>query len=107
MKKIIIMAGLMMAGLIAVRAQDTAASRALTMAEYEKARTFSVGDLDKDTYVKFDNAYILDKGGFGKPYFITGDDGKKKRIDLYKLILKDGRIELGTVIFYSNEAGKR
>jgi len=98
---------LLVSGMMTVRAQDTAANRALTMAEYDKAKTFSVGDLDKDTYVKFENAYILDRGGFGKPYFITGDDGMKKRIDLYKLILKEGRVELGTVIYYTTEKGKR
>src|ERR1700744_5918804 len=107
MKSIFFSACLLVVGMITVRAQDTAANRALTMAEYDKAKTFSVGDLDKDTYVKFENSYILDRGGFGKPYFITGDDGMKKRIDLYKLILKDGRVELGTVIYYTTEKGKR
>jgi hypothetical protein len=107
MKSIFFSVCLLVAGMMTVCAQDTAANRALTMAEYDKAKTFSVGDLDKDTYVKFENAYILDRGGFGKPYFITGDDGMKKRIDLYKLILKDGRVELGTVIFYTTEKGKR
>lgn len=106
-KSIFFSACLLVAGMITVRAQDTAANRALTMAEYDKAKSFSVADLDKDTYVKFENAYILDRGGFGKPYFITGDDGMKKRIDLYKLILKDGRVELGTVIYYTTEKGKR
>jgi hypothetical protein len=71
---------------------STAAGKAaLTMAEYEKAKTFSPADLDKDSYVKFENAYIIDRNDFGKPYFITGDDGLKKRIDLYKLIRKEGR----------------
>lgn len=107
MKSIFFSVCLLAAGMITVRAQDTAANRALTMAEYDKAKSFSVGDLDKDTYVKFENAYILDRGGFGKPYFITGDDGMKKRIDLYKLILKDGRVELGTVIYYTTEKGTR
>ena len=107
MKHIFFAVCLVVAGTIAVRAQDTAASRALTMAEYDKAKSFSVADLDKDTYVKVENTYILDRGGFGKPYFITGDDGMKKRIDLYKLILKEGRIELGTVIYYTTEKGKR
>lgn len=107
MKYLVFAAGLLLAGTVAVRAQDTAAVRALTLEEYEKARTFSVGDPDKDTYVKIENTYILDHNGFGKPYFITGDDGKKKRIDLYKLILKDGRVELGTVIYYTTENGKR
>jgi len=105
MKKIMLSACLLLAGFIAVRAQDTT-GRALTMAEFEKASTFHVQDLDKDTYIKFENAYILDKGGFGKPYFITGDDGKRKRIDLYRLILKEGRVELGTMIYYSNEKGQ-
>lgn len=107
MKLILMSLCLLVAGTVVVRAQDTAVNRALKMDEYEKAKTFSVGDPDKDTYVKFENAYILDHGGFGKPYFITGDDGKKKRIDLYKLILKDGRVELGTVIYYTTESGKR
>jgi hypothetical protein len=106
MRRILFSLCLLMAGMLTVRAQDTT-SRALTMAEYDKARAFSIGDLDKDTYVKIENAYILDRGGFGKPYFITGDDGMKKRIDLYKLILKEGRVELGTVIYYTTEKGKR
>jgi hypothetical protein len=107
MKRIFLSLCLLPACTMIMRAQDTAGNRALTMAEYEKAKTFTVGDPDKDTYVKFENAYILDHSGFGKPYFITGDDGKKKRIDLYKLILKDGRVELGTVIYYTTEDGKR
>lgn len=105
---------LLAAGTGMVRAQDaggvrgdTAGRRALTMDEYEKAKTFTVADPDKDTYVKIENTYILDHHGFGKPYFITGDDGKRKRIDLYKLILKEGRIELGTIIYYTTENGKR
>jgi len=58
------------------------AARALTMEEYTKAKTFKVKDLDNDTYVKFDNTYVLDRYEMRKPYFITGDDGLKKRIDL-------------------------
>ncbi|WP_431214280.1 Hint domain-containing protein [Puia sp. P3] len=106
MRKFLFSFWLLAAGLISARAQDSV-SRALTMAEYNKAKTFSVADLDKDTYIKFENAYILDKGGFGKPYFITGDDGMKKRVDLYRLILKEGRVDLGTVIYYTTETGKR
>src|ERR1700722_17219302 len=105
--KSILFAGVLLLAGMGVRAQDSTGGRALTLAEYEKAKTFSVADPDKDTYVKFENAYILDHSGFGKPYFITGDDGKKKRIDLYKLLLKEGRVELGTVIFYTTETGKR
>jgi hypothetical protein len=76
------------------------------MEEYEKAKTFEIKDLDKDTYVKFENTYILDRYEMKKPYFVTGDDGLKKRIDLYKLIGKVGMQELGLFVFYTNEKGK-
>jgi hypothetical protein len=106
MKHIFMALCLLTGPVFTVLAQDTT-SRTLTMAEYEKAKGFSPGDLDKDSYVKFDNAYILDRNDFGKPYFITGDDGLKKRIDLYKFIRKEGRAEIGTVIFYTTETGQR
>jgi hypothetical protein len=95
----------------AVHAQGGAAAgtaeapRALSAEEYAKAKTFKVKDLDNDTYVKFENTYVLDRYEMRKPYFITGDDGLKKRIDLYKLIAKEGMQELGTMIYYTNEKG--
>ena len=89
-----------------LKAQEIVNPRPLTMEEYEKAKTFEIKDLDKETYVKFDNVYILDRYEAKKPYFITGDDGLKKRIDLYKLIAKAGMQELGLMIFYTNETGK-
>ncbi|HEY0610781.1 MAG TPA: hypothetical protein VGD35_14025 [Chitinophaga sp.] len=82
-----------------------AAPRALTAEEYAKAKTFKVKDLDNETYVKFENTYVLDRYEMRKPYFITGDDGLKKRIDLYKLVAKEGMQELGTMIYYTNEKG--
>lgn len=79
--------------------------RTLTLDEYQKTKSFAVKDLDNDTYVKFDNAYVLDRYESRKPYFITGDDGKKKRIDIYKLLAKEGMHDLGIMIFYTNEKG--
>lgn len=87
-------------------AQSTDTARSITMDEYEKAKTFSVKDLDKDTYVKFENTYVLDRYEGKKPYFITGDDGLKKRIDLYKLMAKQNMQQLGVMIFYTSETGK-
>jgi hypothetical protein len=107
MKSFVLITCLLITGVINSYAQDSATNRSLSLAEYDKAKNFTVNDLDKDTYVKFENTYILDRNGFGKPYFITGDDGMKKRIDLYKLILKEGRLDLGTIIFYTTETGKR
>jgi hypothetical protein len=79
--------------------------RPLTVTEYDKAKTFTIADLDKDSYVKFENTYVLDRYESRKPYFITGEDGLKKRIDLYKLIAKDGMQEIGLMVFYTNEKG--
>lgn len=83
--------------------QDVPNPRPLTMEEYDRAKTFTIKNLDEDTYAKFENAYILDRYEMRKPYFITGDDNLKKRIDLYNLIAKDGMQQLGILIFYTNE----
>ncbi len=81
--------------------------RPLTLDEYNKALTYTIADLDKDTYVKFDNAYVLDRYENRKPYFITGGDGLKKRVDLYKLVAKQGMQEIGLMVFYTSETGKK
>ena len=88
-----------------IHAQDTK-PRAITADEYALAKTALVKDLDKDTYVKLSPKYVLDRYEMKKPYFITGDDGLRKRIDLYKLIARDSMQELGTVLFYTTEKGK-
>jgi hypothetical protein len=81
--------------------------RPLTLDEYVKAKTYTIADLDNQTYVKFDNAYVLDRYESRKPYFIKGSDSLKKRIDLYKFIARNGMQEIGLMIFYTSETGKR
>lgn len=105
MRKIALTVGLLLVGSSGLRAQTT--PRPLTLDEYKKAVAFQVKDPDADTYLKFDNVYILDRYEMRKPYFITGDDGLKKRIDLYKLLAKEGMQELGLLVLYTNEKGKR
>lgn len=81
--------------------------KGITMEQYLKAKTFIIKDLDNDTYVKFDNnTFVLDRYEGRKPYFVTGDDGMKKRIDLYSLLAKADGSALGTIIYYTNEKGK-
>lgn len=87
-------------------AQSENKIRPLTKAEYDKAKAFKINDLDNDTYVKFENKYVLDRYAVRKPYFVTGDDGLKKRIDLYTLYARDSMQQIGTVIYYTNEKGK-
>ncbi len=105
MKKLFLIICLLSSQFI-IDAQEKTAAHSLTVEEYEKAKTFKVKDLDNDTYVKFDNTYVLDRYEGRKPYFITGDDGQKKRIDIYRFLLKEGLQEMGTVLFYTNEKGK-
>jgi hypothetical protein len=88
------------------QAQKAVNPRPLTMDEYNKALTYKIVDLNNDTYLKFDNAYVLDRYESRKPYFITGKDGLKKRIDLYKLVAKEGLKEIGLMVFYTSETGK-
>ncbi len=106
MKKILFLSFLTLTFSIANAQETKQASRSLTMADYEKTKTFAINDLDKDTFVKFENTYILDRYEGKKPYFITGDDGMKKRIDLYKLVAKQDMQELGLMVFYTTEKGK-
>jgi hypothetical protein len=80
--------------------------RSITMDEYQKAKNFTIASLDTDTYVKFENTYILDRYEAKKPIFITGDDGLKKRMDLYKLVAKENMQELGLMVFYTTEKNK-
>lgn len=89
-------------------AQEAPATlRKLSLEEYQQAKTFSIANLDTDSYLKIENTYILDRYEMKKPYFITGDDGLRKRMDLYKLIAKEGLQELGLMIYYTNEQDKR
>jgi len=97
--------GILLLSVQCIYAQDSAKLHVFSMEEYEKAKTFKIKDLDNDTYVKFENTYVLDRYEGRKPYFITGDDGKKKRIDMYRLLLREGKQELGTLIYYTNENG--
>jgi hypothetical protein len=87
-------------------AQEKVNPRPMTMEEYEKTKQFTVKDMDNDTYVKIDNSYILDRYEMRKPYFVKGDDNAKKRVDLYKLVAKEGLQELGLMIFYTTETGQ-
>lgn len=82
-------------------------NKGLSAEEYQKAKTFIIKDLDNETYAKFDsNHYVAERYEDRKPFFITGDDGMKKRIDLYALSNKASGQQLGTLIYYTTEKGK-
>ncbi len=91
-----------------VWAQENAQPRGMTAEEYKIARGVTIEDLDHDTYIKLaDGKYVLDRYDMKPPYFITGDSGVKKRIDLYKLVERASMSELGMIVFFTNaEAGE-
>mgnify|MGYP006294491351 CR=1 FL=1 len=83
-------------------AQDDA-PQGMTQEEYKLAKTATVEDLDNDTYVKIgDGDYVLDRYEMKPPYFITGDSGIKKRLDVYKFLDRESMGELGLVVYFTN-----
>lgn len=107
MKKLLFVSFIILAGLFQSIAQGAAALKGMSAEQYEKIKTFTVKDLDNDTYVKIENTYVLDRYEGRKPYFITGSDGLKKRMDIYKVLLKEGMQDLGVLVFYTNEKGQQ
>lgn len=108
MKKIF---GALLTALLAVcmhtaNAQDET-FKGMSKEAYEIAKTAVVEDLDSDTYVKIGSGdYVLDRYEMKPPYFITGDSGIKKRIDIYKLIERADMGELGLVVFFTDTEAK-
>lgn len=82
-------------------------ARGMTAEEYEIAKSIEVEDLDNDTYVKIgEGDYVIDRYEMKPPYFITGDSGIKKRLDIYKLIEREGMGDLGLIVFFTNTEEK-
>ncbi|MDJ1500596.1 Hint domain-containing protein [Xanthocytophaga agilis] len=83
-------------------------SRALTLDEYKKAKTFEIKDLESDTYVKFENAYVLDRFEMKPPYVFKYSDGIERRVYLYRLLDNKSKQSLGMVaIYYTPGNGKK
>jgi len=79
-------------------AQDKA--RGLTLDEYKKAKAFTVNDPENDTYLKFDNAYVLDRYEMRPAYVFKYSDGIERRIYLYRLLDNKTKASLGMTALY-------
>jgi hypothetical protein len=83
-------------------------ARGLTLDEYKKAKTFAVNDLENDTYLKFDNTYVLDRYEMRPPYVFKYSDGIERRIYLYRLLDNKTKASLGmTAIYFTPGDGKK
>jgi hypothetical protein len=85
-------------------AQSAAEGRGMTMEDFNKAKAFKIKDWDADTYVKFDNAYVLDRYEMKPPYVFKYSDGIERRIYLYKFLDNKTKKELGLIAFYHTPA---
>lgn len=83
------------------------AGRGITLEEYAKVKSFTFKNLDEDTYVKFDNSYILDRYQMKPPYVFKYSDGIERRFYLYKLMDNKTKKELGMVVVYHLPAEKK
>jgi len=81
-------------------AQTSGAARGMTMDDFNKTKAFKIKDWDADTYVKFDNVYVLDRYEMRPPYVFKYSDGIERRIYLYKLLDNKTKKELGLMAFY-------
>jgi hypothetical protein len=81
--------------------------RGITLEEYGKVKTFTFKNLDEDTYVKFENNYILDRYQMKPPYVFKYSDGIERRFYLYKLMDNKTKKELGMVAVYYLPATKK
>jgi hypothetical protein len=83
-------------------------SRALTLDEYKKAKTLAIKDLDNDTYVKFENAYVLDRFEMKPPYVFKYSDGIERRVYLYRLLDNKTKQGMGMLaVYYTPGDGKK
>lgn len=88
---------------ISVAVAQPRENKGMSPEAYNTAKEVKIDDLDNDTYVKVaDGNYVLDRYDMKPPYFITGDSGVKKRIDIYKFLDRETMSELGLVAFFTN-----
>jgi hypothetical protein len=88
----------LLSGFTLAVAQDKA--RGLTLDEYKKVKSFGIGDLENETYVKFENAFVLDRYEMRPPYVFKYSDGIERKIYLYRLLDNKTKASLGMVAVY-------
>ncbi len=82
--------------------------RPMTMDEYRKAKAFAINDLETETYVKFENAYVLDRYEMKPPYVFKYTDGIERRVYLYRMLDNKTKQPMGMVAVYQTPAnGKK
>ncbi len=74
--------------------------RGLTKPEYDAVKMLTVKNLEKDTYIKLPNGFILDRYESRPAYVFKFSDGIERRIYLYKVFETDQMKEIGMLAFF-------
>jgi hypothetical protein len=74
--------------------------RGITKAEFAVVKTLTITNLEKDTYVKTDKGFILDRYESRPAFVFKFSDGIERRIYLYKVFESDKMKEVGMLAFF-------
>lgn len=85
-----------------IQAQDEATTRGMTEEDFKTIKTLKIKNLEKDTYVKFDEGYVLDRYELKKPYSFNFTDGKERKVYLYNVYETEEMSTIGFLAIYSN-----
>jgi hypothetical protein len=79
----------------------------MSMEEYKLVTEFRIENLDEDTYIKINQAYVLDRYKMKPAYFIAGEKETKNRVDLYTVIRRQDLTKLGLLMVYTDMTTKK
>lgn len=80
------------------RAQE--APHAMSAADYKALKGLMIKNMEKDTYVKFDAGYVLDRYEMKPPFVFKFSDGVERKIYLYRVYETGQMQELGLLAKY-------
>ncbi|WP_020528194.1 Hint domain-containing protein [Flexithrix dorotheae] len=85
-----------------IQAQDEGTTKGMTEEDFKTIKTLKIKNLEKDTYVKFDEGYVLDRYELKKPYAFNFADGKERKVYLYNVYETEEMNTIGFLAIYSN-----
>lgn len=76
----------------------------MTKEDYAAAKKMVIKNLEKDTYVKVDDEYVLDRYEYKPAFVFNFSDSVERRLYLYLLLAGENMDTLGMVLFYQTPA---
>ncbi|TAH25767.1 MAG: hypothetical protein EAZ07_06230 [Cytophagales bacterium] len=85
-----------------ISAQDASKIKGITTQECLLLKNYKFKDLEKDTYLKLDNGFVLDRFEMKPPYVFNFSDGMERKIFLFKISDSKDKKDLGLLAVYKN-----